>query len=434
VKDWRLAKNYRLHEKQAISAAIKTRHLSRRNLNIKVRGKPVKWERIARHDRMNGDDPQVAEKRLDAPDVDISLRDEDSVSDIVVNIPYSSVSALDFLELLLPTPTLSRPMPMPDDLRHAESIFAQAQSYVESRLLSTKEASSIMIERSAAGINHIFEGKAVLNQVVDLYVRALHALAVEPKRYAEARMFLDRAFAQLEIALKQQHSALLSLLLGIMAMPTIFEDFDPCTLFSKFAPQLSKTILGIRHPVTVAVQLFQKSPMKSEIMRSYTRNLESCSNRILGIYHPESLSARLSFDMLVRMHLGGQMDALKEGHRLAMQKYGKHHSITLNVLHDLGGFQMRAIHNHGMAEWSFRELHRRAVHVGNKAFQLTAVVGLAIAADRCESYERSLALFQQGVCLSDEVVGRDHWYTQALLRWRDDVEKLVPVGVLPQYM
>lgn len=200
-------------------------------------------------------------------------------------------------------------------------------------------------------------------------------------------------------------------------MPSKFANFEPCKLFSNFIPRLAEPRLGINHPVTVAVQFFRQSKMNLPILRNYAQNQVSICSRLLGPYHPETLTTRLSFDAMVRMHQSGQEHLLHQVCSSAEQKFGEHHHVTLGVIHDHAGFQLPALHNTATAEALFRELHRRATHANDTMFILMAVVGFALAADRRHMYDESLALFQQGIGLSTEIVGRDHWYTQSLLSW-----------------
>lgn len=123
--------------------------------------------------------------------------------DATIHIPDSRVDSLDFLDLLLPASGEPLTLPVPDELGRTKRIFAQTQNYVKSRIDSMGSPSERDTDYHEASIRGLFTGKAVLTEIVDLYARALRALSSEHNQYSEARIFLNRAYGQVDVALRE---------------------------------------------------------------------------------------------------------------------------------------------------------------------------------------------------------------------------------------
>jgi hypothetical protein len=254
IKEWKVMKNYKREEKDAVSRALQRRtQAGKVSHQVTIRNQPVKFQRILRHLKASagttiGDgsgSPWSSSK-----DSEIEVRTPDAESIVLDESTHQNFQAA-LLRRLSPEP--GRPIFTRDDLGIAEILCWESVGYFESALSWPDHMTCDLIF-------HLING-----------VDTASSLA-ESSRYSDARVILTNTFDELKNALAHQSPLLLPSLLSIICSRQGDQTpFKVRELYCKHAADLCRVYLGVRHPITVIVRSIPDASDKAQV-----------SNAVLG--------------------------------------------------------------------------------------------------------------------------------------------------------
>lgn len=284
IHDWRVMKNYRREEKDVIWRALQRRGLAGKDRHqIMIRNQPAKVCRILRHIKCSGgqmDTPVSGCPRTstDEEEVEVCTPGGGTTFDDEASLRSA---AQHLLSRLTASPSPNRPILTNDDLGKAEIICLEVSRYFEillpSYALTRQGRLSAEYHRPLNTLYHV-------SRVSSL---------VRKRRYAEARLHLNRAFDQLKDMLDEQSPKLLPTLLST---GLVFEDkrtpFKVGDSFLNYTADLCEICLGVQHPITVVLRLYRGVVCKNQVsnaalgrlLENTTRSAEYGESHDLSIY------------------------------------------------------------------------------------------------------------------------------------------------------
>jgi len=394
IHDWRVMKNYKREEKDAVWRALQRRGLAGKDRHqVMIRNQPAKVCRILRHIKNSGGQmdapvsgcPQTStdeeEVEVCTPGGGTTLDDEASL--------WSAAQRL--LSELSTSPRPDRPILTNDDLGKAEIICLEVSRYFEillpSYALTQQGQLSEMYHSPGNILNHV----------------SIVSSLVVTRRYAEARLYLNKAFDELKDILYEQPPKLLPTLL---TTGFIFEDertpFKVGDSFFKHAADLCEICLGVQHPITVVLRLYRGVVCKNQVsnaalgrlLENSTRSAEYGESHELSIY-----LVRQKCDALMRL---GFFEEAEKTVKLAMTSckslHGTGHGLTIQLLGTLAVVEMSGLHDYSKAKALYQNLLHSLEHandVWSLCGTMTALRGLGYIAYIEFNFQEAEGLFRK---------------------------------------
>jgi len=381
IKEWKINKNYKREEKDAVSRALQRRtQAGKVSHQIMIRNQPVKVQRILRHLKASagatiGHGLDVSSGSLENSEVEVRTPDAES---FVLDEPTNRHFQADLRRRLSLSPGPSRPIFTHDDLGSAEVLCWESVKYFEWQL--SVHAMTLSSSKSANNYCAV-SSISSLAQAVSL---------AESSRYSDARVILNNSFDELKNALADPSPQLLPSLLSVIC--TRGEDQTPFNvreLYHEHVTDLCGVYLGVRHPITVAVRFFRRAGGKIQVLNAVLGSLLATVLRKTGLHESHGLST-----YLMRLQAGalsglGQFEEaeriLRRALTICTTANGTAHWMTHDLLVDLAWLDLttRSLQNYRRAEVLFdtvsRDTEKEGVETkpGNRP---KALEGLALVA------------------------------------------------------
>jgi len=353
IKEWKIMKNYKREEKDAVSRALQRRtQAGKVSHQVMIRNQPVKFQRILRH--LKASAGTTISHGSTSPwsyskGSEIEVRTPDAESIVLDESTHRNFQA-DLLRGLSPGP--GRPMFTRDDLGTAEILCWESVGYFESALS--------VHARTFSRSDHMDSIFHLINSV-----SAASSFA-ESRRYSDARVTLNNTLDDLKNALTHQSPSLLPSLLSTIC--TGQEDQTPFKvreLYREHAADLCRVYLGVRHPITVIIRSFPGVSDKFEVFNAVLGSLLAVVLKKAGFGEAHDLLTylmQLQSETLVCL---GQFEEaeriLRRALTICTTANGTGHWRTLDILLDLAFLNKAGLWNHRHAEVLFDTVLRDTV-------------------------------------------------------------------------
>jgi tetratricopeptide (TPR) repeat protein len=262
IKDWKVMKNYKRKEKDAVCCALQKRtQAGKISHHVTIRDQPVKFQRILRH--MKGFANGTGTQDSDGPS---TSTDDNGVEVRTPNV-LDDESSLPRLQANSPrrpnwNPEPGRPILSRDDQGIAEILCRESVGYFQKVL--SRDADPPQRPKDAKLRDPI----GIFNWI------SLADFHANRGCYSDARIVFNRASEQLKRALREQSTKLLPAMLRAVYHPDYKETrFNVRDLFNKHAADLCETILGVQHPTTVVMRMFRKVESKAQVFKAVFESL-----------------------------------------------------------------------------------------------------------------------------------------------------------------
>jgi hypothetical protein len=273
ITEWKLNKNYKRKEKDAVSRALQRRtQAGKISHQVMIRNQPVKFQRILRHLKASaevttGHSSDATSDCLECSEVEVRTPDAES---FVLNEPTNRHLQADLRRRLSLSPEPSRPLFTHDDLGSAEILCWESVGYFEWQLSG--------LARPFSSPKSV-KGDCAVNSLSSFFLAASLA---ESSRYSDARVILNNSFDELKNALIHPSPQLLPSLLGVICAGG--EDQTPFKireLYREHAADLCRVYLGVRHPITANVRY--SMPCLEACLQLYLEKLV-CTKLMICLY------------------------------------------------------------------------------------------------------------------------------------------------------
>lgn len=279
VKDWKLFKNLKRHEKEYIICVKDGFEKSGLDFpEIRLRGHPVNDQKLIRYRKANREPGRLVVKagsstsgprrvidlQIDPPPVKRRRRTGMSLAE-----DSSSSFARNAL-IQHPVPTLRRSIATPWSLRIQEIVFQSIDRCTDSMLTRGSPAFGNMADK-------FYTGTTMLRK----------------KKNAIAWSMIQEGFAMVKDIIAGRYRLLLHCLFNLLCYNR-FEGFDELrvALLRHFS-EMSSTILGNRHPTTIICRLMATSPNAKEIAESAWQVQIDVFREKLGATDVDTLNSEL---------------------------------------------------------------------------------------------------------------------------------------------
>jgi tetratricopeptide (TPR) repeat protein len=377
IKEWKIMKNYKREEKDAVSRALQRRtQAGKVSHQVMIRNQPVKFQRILRHLKASagattGHGSGASSGSLESGEIEVRTPDAESfVLDESTNRHFQA----DLRRRLSLSSGPHRPIFTHDDLGIAEILCWESVGYFESALS--------VHARTLSRPDHI-----VSDPTIYLFNEAIVAGALaELGRYLDARVILNNSFDKLKIALTRQSPQLLPSLLSIMSVrqgdETLFKVWE---LYREHAGDLCRVYLGVRHPITVIVRSFRDAGDKKQAFKAVLESLLATTLKIAGVGEAHDLPIylmQLQADTLARLGQFKEAERiLRRALTICTAAHGTDYWMTLDVILDLAWLNAISMRNCRHAEVQFDTVLRGTAdeegEVIERCVRLEALGGLA---------------------------------------------------------
>jgi tetratricopeptide (TPR) repeat protein len=407
IKEWKIMKNYKREEKDAVSHALQRRtQAGKVSHQVMIRNQPVKFQRILRHLKASAGttiscgstSPWSCSKGSE-----IEVRTPDAESIVLDESTHRNFQA-DLLRGLSPGP--GRPIFTRGDLGIAEILCWESVGYFESAL--SVHARTLSRPDHMASLFHLANS-----------VSAASSLA-ESRRYSDARVTLNNTLDELKNALMHQSPSLLPSLLSIIY--TGQEDQTPFKvreLYREHAVDLCSVYLGVRHPITVIMRSFPKASDKTQVFNAVLRSLLAVVLKKAGFGEAHDLPIylmQLQYETLERL---GQFEEgekiLRRALTISTTANGTGHWRTLDILLDLASLNKTSLWNRRHAKVLVDTVLRDTVDeegvVIHPIIRLKALSLLAYFARVDGDLPKAEDLLQQALEINAKRFGPKHWVT-----------------------
>lgn len=409
IKEWRLEKNYKAQEKQALLDLLQSIEPSAMsNVSFEIRGRPAKMDRIFRYSRVGRVVRADVDRLATSPLVLATKRRKIQVSRIRHDEPVRE----QLIHSLSP-PNSFFSLSAPEDLQDIEAILYDTAQYYRSYFSPRHLFGKAELLRWQP-----FFGQTILGDLVDQYLHACQA--ARRSDYQIARIFLDRVHCQLYLAILAQHSQLLGAALEIIHTPSGNANFETAELFGHFAADMSRVVYGENHPITKFLQRFCRTTIRgSWILNTFDQMRIATAREVLGDSHPETIVLKTASCYRLRKPDNGQREkVLNEALKTAEDHYGHRHNLTLRALIDWAVFHLRGMGDLDKAEAGFgkvlKRYHESSADTATKHAKLKALKGLMTIATIRQSWAEGESLSREALEISIAELGQDHYYTKGL--------------------
>lgn len=452
IKEWHLEKNYKASEKQAVLNLMEEVEPSvAGDINIEIRGRPVKMHRIFRYCKARGTMRANANQGIF-----LGPNSGDSqAQDLTRNLTQQTRTIWQHQEG--PTAALKGnlissfraperpcwPLPTTQEVEGAEQTLFEVSHYFRAYFNPGGNCKKGNMLRSQP-----FFGQSILSDIIDTYARACREAAIS--NYRRARILLSRVHRQLHLATRAEHSQLLGMIFTIMNTPSHNPKFETAELFGRFAMDISCTVFGTGHPITKAIQRYGRMSTSVATKDEFVHRFGYMRVKIALVTLGEAFS-EYSPATVIRCHtvndpqyawLASSRYAAPY-HYLAMKtdatsctrlqeviynhesQYEPDHTRLLSILHEWAGFHLRGMNDLRTAKRGFSEvlarvpehsLDRTAIHA-----RLRALKGLVVIADREGRWNEGEILCREALDLSVKELGHAHYYPIRLAEWLMDL-------------
>jgi tetratricopeptide (TPR) repeat protein len=265
VKDWKVMKNYKRKEKDAVCCALQKRtQAGKISHHITIRDQPVKFQRILRHMKGSAHGTGMQDSggpststddngvEVRTPNAGCFLDDESSLPRLQAGSPRRSSW----------NPEPGRPILSRDDQGIAEILCRESVDYFQKVL--SRDAHPPQKPKDVK----LREPIGIFNWI------SLANFHVNGGRYSDARILFNRASEEFKRALREQSTKVLPAMLRAVYHHDCKETrFNVRDLFSKHAADLCETILGVQHPTTVVMRTFRKVESKAQVLNTICGDL-----------------------------------------------------------------------------------------------------------------------------------------------------------------
>jgi tetratricopeptide (TPR) repeat protein len=360
IKEWKINKNYKREEKDAVSRALQRRSQAGKvSHQVMIRNQPVKFQRILRHLKASagatishGSD--ATSDCLKSSEVEVRTPDAES---FVLDEPTNRHLQADLRRRLSLSPEPSRPLFTHDDLGSAEILCWESARYFEWQLSGHARPFS-----SPTSV----KGDCAVNSLSSFFLAASLA---ESSRYSDARVILNNSFDELKNALIHPSPQLLPSLLGVICARG--EDQTPFKvreLYREHASDLCRVYLGARHPITATVRFFCGAGGQRQVFNTVLGSLLATVLRKTGLHEAHDLPIylmRLQTEALADL---GQFEEaeriLRRALTICTTANGTSDWMTLDILMDLAWLNETSLRNYRHAEVLFGTVLRDTVEEG----------------------------------------------------------------------
>jgi hypothetical protein len=386
IKEWKINKNYKREEKDAVSRALQRRtQAGKVNHQVMIRNQPVKFQRILRHLKASagaaiGHGSDASSDSLESSEVEVRTPDAES---FVLDEPTNRHFQADLRRRLSLPPGPSRPIFTHDELGSAEILCWESVGYFEWQL--SVHARTLSSPKSA-------EDDCAVNSISSF---SLAASLAESSRYSDARVILNNSFDGLKNALTHPSPQLLpSLLSVICASGEDQTPFNVRELYREHAADLCRIYLGVRHPITAMMRFFRGAGGKYQIFNAVLGSLLATVLRKTSLHESHDLPIYL---MRLQTMALADLEQLEEAERILRRAlticttaYGTGHRMTLGILVDLAWMNATSLRNYRHAEVLFDTVLRDTIEeegvVIEPSIRSKALEGLA----RVARFDRNL--------------------------------------------
>ena len=331
IKDWKVMKNYKRKEKDAVCCALQKRtQAGKISHHITIRDQPVKVRRILRHmkDFANGtgtqdsDGPSTSADdngvEVRTPNVGCFLDAESSLPRLQADSPRRSSWS----------PEPGRPILSHDDQGIAEILCWEIVGYFQKALSHDAHPPQRPKDVKLRAPIGIFNWISLAN---------FHA---NRGCYSDARIVFNRASEQLKRALREQSIRLLPAMLRAVYYYDYKETrFNVQDLFSKHAVDLCETILGVQHPATVVMRTLRKVESKAQVLNAIFEGLLGTVRTQFTFGEAHDLSIYLVKRQWVTLQVLAQYQEaeriLERAVTICTSLHGTRHVLTLRLLDQL---------------------------------------------------------------------------------------------------
>jgi len=351
IKDWKIMKNYKQKEKDAVCHALQKRtEAGKISHHVTIRGQPVKFRRILRHMR----DP-AKDTGMQDPGGPSTSTDDNGVEVRTPNIRcfLDAESSLPRLQADSPqrsswNPEPGRPILSHDDQGIAEILCREGVGYFQrafSRDVHPPQRPKDIKLRDPFGI---FNWISLAN---------FHA---NRGSYSDARIIFNRASEQLKRALREQSTRLLPAMLRAVYHHDCKETpFNVRDLFNKHAADLCETILGAQHPTTVVMRTIREVESKAQVLNAIFESLWGTVRTQFAFDEAHDLSLYLAKQKWSTLQVLGQYQEaeriLERAVTLCTSLHGTRHVLTLRLLDQLACLEFER-QNYSRAKLLFERL------------------------------------------------------------------------------
>lgn len=450
IKEWHLEKNYKASEKQAVLNLMEEMEPSvASDVNIEIRGRPVKMHRISRYRKSRGTMRANANQGIflgpnsgdsQAQDLTRNLTQQTLTIWQHYKGPATALKG-NLISSFCAHERPRWPLPATQELEGTEQTLFEVSHYFRAYFNPGGTCQKGNMLRSQP-----FFGQSILSDIMDTYARACREAAIS--NYRTARILLSRVHRQLHLATRAEHSQLLGMVFTIMNTPSHSPKFETAELFGRFGIDISCTVFGTGHPITNAIQRYGRMSTswatKEEFVHRFGKmRLEIALVTLGGAfseYHPATVIRSHRVNDPQRAWLASSLHA-PPYHYLAMKtdatsctrlqeviynhesQYEPDHTTLLSTLHEWAGFHLRGMND--LAKRGFSEvlaripehsLDRTAIHA-----RLRALKGLVVIADREGRWNEGETLCREALDLSIKELGHAHYYPIRLAEWLMDL-------------
>jgi tetratricopeptide (TPR) repeat protein len=407
IKEWKVMKNYKRGEKEAVSRALQRRtQAGKVSHQVMIRNQPVKFQRILRHLKASAgittgcglNSPWSSSK-----DSEIEVRTPDTESIVLDESTHRNFQA-DSLRRLSPGP--GRPIFTRDDLGIAEILCWESVGYFESAL--SVHARTLSRPDHRASLYQLFNSVSAASFLAD------------SSRYSDARVILNNAFDELKDTLTHQSLSLLPSLLSTICPrqkdQTLFKVRE---LYREHAADLCRVYLGVRHPITVIVRSFHDASDTTQVFNAVLGSLLAIVLKKAGFGEAHDLLIYLMQLQSETLECLGQFEEaeriLQRALTICTTANGTSHWMTLDILLDLAWLNKASLRNHRHAEVLFDNvLHDTVDEEGvviKPGIRSKALEWLAYLARIDGDLPKAEDLLQQALEINIKSLGPKHEWT-----------------------
>ena len=352
ISEWKIKKNYKKQEKDAVYRALKIRTWAGKNSHhITIRDQPVKFQRIMRHMKAS-----VGVTAAQSSNDLLTYRDDDEVQVLTPrpetvpdDQPNLGNTYYELLRRLNLTSGPARPMFTRDDLGSAEIICFESVRYLEAVLPVQAQ------QRPSFGPGQ--KGRPATT-------RSLVSLAASlscAERYIEARTLLNRACDQLKNEFSDSDPTLLSGLLEAVSNPHGSQSpFKVRRLFHEHVADLCAICLGVGHPITIIMRSLLSVRDRARVVDAVLGSLLATAVKLSEIRSAHILAMKLTVYKTRFLETLGQYQEAEEILHQAIVSciscYGPRHGLTLGLLTRLAWLSYNCLRNYAEAEVLFRRV------------------------------------------------------------------------------
>jgi tetratricopeptide (TPR) repeat protein len=351
IKDWKVMKNYKQKEKDAVCRALQKRtQAGKISHHVTIRDQPVKFQRILRH--MKGS--------TNGPGMQDSGGPSTSTDDNGVEVRTPSVGCFLDDESILPRPQArspprsswspepGRPIISRDDQGIAEILCWESVGYFQKVLSCDAHPPQRPKDVKLRGPIGMFNWISLAN---------FHA---NGERYSDARILFERASEEFKRALREKSTKLLPAMLRAVYHHDYKETrFNIRDLFNKHAADLCETILGVQHPTTVIMRTLSKAESKVQVLDAIFEGLLGTVRTQFAFAEAHDLSIHLVKRQLSTLQVLGQYQEaeriLERAVTICTSLHGTRHVLTLRLLNQLACLYFEK-QNYSQAKLLFKRL------------------------------------------------------------------------------